>query len=161
MRGFHAQESEKNLTDAGAIRLHNALMSNDLGAARGVLGTSSPTTADPGPKTSRRLSWWVVGVVALGAFAASCVATQTAVSDAQRSLGLPGFWKGFWHGCIAPITFFVSIFSDHVRIYAAPNSGLWYDLGFMLGIGGFSHGVHRGGAASSRRRQRRLEEANT
>jgi len=102
-----------------------------------------------------------VGVVALGAFAASCVATQTAVSDAQRSLGLPGFWKGFWHGCIAPITFFVSIFSDHVRIYAAPNSGLWYDLGFMLGIGGFSHGVHRGGAASSRRRQRRLEEANT
>jgi hypothetical protein len=109
----------------------------------------------------RRRHWrQVLGVIALGAFAASCVATQPALTEAQRSLGIPGFWKGFWHGCIAPITFFVSIFSDHVRIYAAPNSGLWYDLGFMLGIGGFSHGVHRGGAANSRRRQRSLDEAN-
>jgi hypothetical protein len=109
----------------------------------------------------RRRHWrQVLGVLALGAFAASCVATQPALTETQRSLGIPGFWKGFWHGCIAPITVFVSIFSDHVRIYAVPNSGLWYDLGFMLGIGGFSHGVHRGGAANSRRRQRSLDEAN-
>jgi hypothetical protein len=110
---------------------------------------------------SRGHLWRILGVVALCAFATSCVATQSALTDAQRSLGVPGFWKGLWHGCIAPITFFVSLFSDHVRIYAAPNAGVWYDFGFMIGIGGFSHGVHRGGAASGRRRQRRLEERNT
>ena len=113
-----------------------------------------------GPEPSRRRVWQVVVVVALCALAASCVATQPPLTEAQRALGIPGFWKGFWHGCIAPITFFVSIFSDHVRIYAVPNAGVWYDFGFMLGIGGFSHGVHRGGAASNRRRQRRLDEAN-
>jgi len=119
-------------------------------------------TASAKPQTaSHRRLWLVIGAVALCAFATSCVATQPPLTDAQRALGIPGFWKGFWQGCIAPITFFVSIFSDHVRIYASPNSGLWYDLGFMLGIGGFSHGVHRGGAASNRRRQRRLGEANT
>ncbi len=118
-------------------------------------------TASVGSHTpSRSQLWQAVGVVTLCAFAASCVATQPPLTDAQRVLGIPGFWKGFWQGCIAPITFFVSIFSDHVRIYAAPNSGLWYDLGFMLGIGGFSHGVHRG-AAGNRRRQRRLDEVNT
>jgi len=63
------------------------------------------------------------------------------LSAAQHALPLPGFWMGFWHGCIAPVTFFVSLFTDQIRIYAFPNSGRWYDLGFMLGIGGFSHGV--------------------
>ena len=113
-----------------------------------------------GPETSQRHLWQMVGIVALCALAASCVATQAPLTEAQRALGTPGFWKGFWHGCIAPITFLVSIFSDHVRIYAVPNSGIWYDFGFMLGIGGFSHGVHRGGAANNRRRQRRLDEGD-
>ena len=63
-----------------------------------------------GTKALRRRSWQVVGVVALGVLTASCVATQAPLTEAQRSLGSPGFWKGFWHGCIAPITFFVSIF---------------------------------------------------
>jgi hypothetical protein len=53
---------------------------------------------------------------------------------------LPGFWKGLLHGCIAPVTFIVSLFSDY-RIYEFPNSGRWYDFGFMLGIGGFSGGI--------------------
>lgn len=71
----------------------------------------------------------------------ACVATQPSLSTVQHALPLPGFWRGFWHGCIAPVTFFVSLFTDQVRIYAFPNTGRWYDLGFMLGIGGFSHGV--------------------
>jgi len=52
----------------------------------------------------------------------------------------PGFWSGLWHGFISPIAFIVSLFSDY-RIYAFPNDGRWYDLGFMLGIGGFSGGI--------------------
>ena len=72
---------------------------------------------------------------------ASCTATQIEASSASA----PGFLLGFWHGFIAPIAFIVSLFSETVRIYAFPNGGLWYDFGFMLGIGGFSSGVFAGG----------------
>jgi hypothetical protein len=54
--------------------------------------------------------------------------------------GVPGFWKGLLHGCIAPVTFIISLFTDY-RIYEFPNAGRWYDFGFMLGIGGFGGGL--------------------
>ena len=72
---------------------------------------------------------------------AACFAEQ---SPAATRAVVPGFWMGLWHGIIAPLAFIVSLVSDHVRIYAIPNSGRWYDFGFMIGIGGFTHGVSRG-----------------
>ena len=45
-----------------------------------------------------------------------------------------GFLAGLWHGLIAPITFFVSLFHAKVRIYETNNRGRSYDLGFMIGI---------------------------
>jgi hypothetical protein len=68
----------------------------------------------------------------------SCAATQPHLMSLVKTG--PGFWKGLWQGFIAPVTFFVSLFSDHIRIYAYPHAGRWYDFGFMLGIGGFSGG---------------------
>ncbi len=47
-----------------------------------------------------------------------------------------GFWAGFWHGIICPITFLVSLFNSDVRIYETNNRGLLYDFGFILGISG-------------------------
>lgn len=47
--------------------------------------------------------------------------------------GEPGFWLGLWHGIILPITFLVSLFVDRVAVYALPNSGHLYDLGFVIG----------------------------
>jgi hypothetical protein len=44
-----------------------------------------------------------------------------------------GFWMGFWHGLIAPITFVVSLFNPGVRFYETNNNGGWYDFGFILG----------------------------
>ena len=92
----------------------------------------------------RRVLRPLVGVLAAAVVlsAAACFANQTATPVVRAVI--PGFWKGLWHGIIAPIAFIVSLFSDHVRIYASPNSGLWYDFGFMIGIGGFHHGVRRG-----------------
>jgi hypothetical protein len=46
-----------------------------------------------------------------------------------------GFWLGLWHGFIAPVTFFISLFSDSVNIYEVNNSGNWYDFGFVIGAG--------------------------
>jgi hypothetical protein len=95
----------------------------------------------------RRTPSIVTPVVLLALTLAACTATQT--PDASTP-GAPGFLFGLWHGIIAPITFVVSLFTDAVRVYAVPNLGRWYDLGFMLGIGGFSGGLFAG----SRRRWR-------
>jgi hypothetical protein len=74
---------------------------------------------------------------------ASCLAHQPAVPLAD----VPGFWKGIWHGVVAPIALVLGIFSD-VRVYAFPNTGGWYDLGFLLGLT-----VWGGGGCAARRRR--------
>jgi hypothetical protein len=61
-----------------------------------------------------------------------------------------GFWLGLWHGTISPITFVISLFSDNVSVYEVYNNGGWYDIGFLLGLGGVLGGGG-GGAAASRR----------
>jgi len=58
----------------------------------------------------------------------------------------PGFWLGLVHGAIILFSFIGSLFTD-VRIYAFPNSGVWYDFGFLIGvvsvIGGSGAGTGR------------------
>ena len=58
----------------------------------------------------------------------------------------PGFLMALLHGLVAPFALVGSVFSD-VRIYAFPNSGLFYDLGFLVGLsawgGGTSYAVRR------------------
>ncbi|NDB36427.1 MAG: hypothetical protein EB023_14050 [Flavobacteriia bacterium] len=56
----------------------------------------------------------------------------------------PGFFVGLWHGITAPLALIGSIFMD-IRIYEFPNSGAWYDFGFIIGIACWG-----GGAAASR-----------
>ncbi len=50
------------------------------------------------------------------------------------------------HGFIAPLALVGSVFSDF-RIYAFPNAGFFYDLGFLLGLsvwgGGTVYAVRR------------------
>jgi hypothetical protein len=81
----------------------------------------------------------------------ACTATQSAAATDPAAPS--DFLFGCWHGFIAPITFLVSIFSETVRVYAVPNTGLGYDFGFMLGISGFSGGIFSG----SRRRAKQAE----
>ncbi len=56
----------------------------------------------------------------------------------------PGFWTGMVHGFLIFFSMIGSYFSD-IRIYAFPNSGGFYDLGYLLGamisLGGFGVGV--------------------
>lgn len=63
-----------------------------------------------------------------------------------------GFFSGLWHGFIAPFSFFVSLFTDDVALYALNNNGAWYDFGFVLGAG-ILFGGSRG-----RRRKRKKEK---
>jgi len=48
---------------------------------------------------------------------------------------VPGFWMGLVHGFIAPVSLIGHLFDHSIRVYAFPNSGGWYDFGFVLGIG--------------------------
>ncbi len=80
-------------------------------------------------------------VVAAALAAWSCapgpnVSERTANAEGK----IAGFWLGIWHGLISPITFIVSIFSQHVRLYEVHNNGGWYNFGFVIGAGLFLSG---------------------
>lgn len=45
-----------------------------------------------------------------------------------------GFFWGIWHGLEAPWSLIARWFIDDVYMYAIPNTGWFYDLGFLMGI---------------------------
>jgi hypothetical protein len=55
-----------------------------------------------------------------------------------------GFWNGLWHGMIAGFTFIGSLFNHNIVVYAIHNNGAWYNLGFLLGVGGSFSGSTKG-----------------
>jgi hypothetical protein len=57
----------------------------------------------------------------------------------------PGFFSGLLQGFLILFSFIGSLFTDY-RIYAFPNSGGWYDFGFLIGAVMFLSG----GGASAR-----------
>ncbi len=65
---------------------------------------------------------------------------------------IAGFWKGLWHGLVAPITFIISIFTKSVRFYEVHNSGFWYNFGFVLGAGLFLSGGILGRGSCKKRK---------
>ena len=67
---------------------------------------------------------------------AACTAGVNPEIDSAAPDGdVAGFFMGLWHGFIAPITFFISLFTDNVNLYEVHNNGNWYDFGFVLGAG--------------------------
>lgn len=57
-----------------------------------------------------------------------------------------GFLSGIFHGFILIFSIIGKILGFNIGIYAEHNSGLFYWLGFIIGIGGLG-----GGASASRR----------
>ncbi len=92
----------------------------------------------------KQIYWVFLSILILSTACAQAVDVQSFVTGEPY-----GFWSGLWHGCIAPITFFVSLFDDEVAIYAINNVGGWYDFGFVLGAGILFGGGSKG---SSRRK---------
>lgn len=79
--------------------------------------------------------------VLLGLAALASCASQPVPSGVSD---VPGFFQALFHGFAAPVTLVLGWLWDG-RIYAFPNTGWFYDLGFMIGLG-----VWGGGAAASR-----------
>jgi hypothetical protein len=60
-----------------------------------------------------------------------------------------GFWAELWHGIIAPIVFFISLWDNTVSIYETNHNGRWYEFGFLLGVGAYAsnHEVRKAAGA--------------
>ena len=86
--------------------------------------------------------------VALGIlFVCAAILFACASQPHPESYDRPGFWSGLLHGFTIVFSLIGSIFID-VRIYAFPNSGGWYDLGYVLGAASFLGGSGAGASAS-------------
>ncbi|MDD2891952.1 MAG: hypothetical protein PHQ95_03225 [Candidatus Gracilibacteria bacterium] len=58
----------------------------------------------------------------------------TFVGDSHKIVtSTPGLFMGIWHGLVAPYTLIARYFID-IQMYAIPNSGFMYDLGFLGGM---------------------------
>jgi hypothetical protein len=79
-----------------------------------------------------------VVICAAAALLASC-ATQPPVNAYDP----PGFFSGLLHGFLIFFGFLAGLFTEY-RIYAFPNSGGWYDFGYLIGAA-----IFLGGGASA------------
>lgn len=57
-----------------------------------------------------------------------------------------GFFSGILHGIVFPFALIGKLFGSDVGLYASNNTGFFYWLGFLFGIGALG-----GGGAASRR----------
>ena len=81
----------------------------------------------------------IIGIVLL----TGLVLIACAAQPSPPYSGAPGFWWGVLHGFIAPSSLVGTFFDPTIRAYSFPNSGWWYDLGFVLGIGALGGGAGR------------------
>lgn len=83
----------------------------------------------------------LVVFLCIGVVLAGC-ASQPAVETSDP----PGFFLGLLHGFCLLFSLIASVFMD-VRIYAYPNAGFLYDLGFFFGAAAF---LGAGGAGANK-----------
>jgi ABC-type multidrug transport system permease subunit len=88
----------------------------------------------------KRIYLCVIILLLIGILSACLAGPNPMEKKSNKEGKVAGFWKGLWHGFIAPITFIISIFSSEVRFYEVYNSGFWYNFGFVLAAGLFLSG---------------------
>jgi len=93
----------------------------------------------------RRVILAVVLVAMLVALAGCAAGPNQLAGTPDDDGAVAGFWKGLWHGIIAPITFIISLFARNVHFYEVHNNGGWYNLGFVIGAGILFGGGFLGG----------------
>lgn len=82
-------------------------------------------------------------------FAISLILAGCASQPNVNSYGAPGLFSGLMHGFFLLFAFVGSLFIDEISIYAFPNSGGWYDFGFIIGIAFFSYLTDQGAEQAS------------
>ena len=90
--------------------------------------------------------YWPLLILLVLLLSACAAGANQAVDVPDADGDTAGFFLGFWHGLIIPVTFVISLFTDSVSVYEVHNNGNWYDFGFVLGVVAFV-----GGSCSARR----------
>lgn len=90
----------------------------------------------------------IAGIAVL--LAAVLLLTSCATQPDPLVQQAPGFFMGLLHGFLIVFSFIGSLFTDY-RIYAFPNGGLWYDLGYLFGASAFLSGSGASGCRRSRK----------
>lgn len=85
-------------------------------------------------------------ILCVGALLVQGCATQPPPAAGPE---VPGFFLGLLHGFLLLFGFIASLFTDY-RIYAFPNSGFWYDFGYLIGAMSFLGGGGAGARSGSR-----------
>ncbi len=96
----------------------------------------------------------VVIIIVLLLLLTACLAGPNPMQKRTDKKGeVAGFWRGLWHGMVAPITFIISIFNPKISLYEVHNNGLWYNFGFVLGAGLFLSGGILGHAGRKKKKK--------
>ena len=85
-------------------------------------------------KTACHREWRMCGFVALCLLVLSL--SGCAHQPSPLAYDPPGFFSGLLHGFLILFSFIGSLFTD-LRIYSFPNSGGWYDFGYLLEVSMF------------------------
>jgi len=93
-------------------------------------------------------------VCLLVATLASCAAGANDLLGTSRIEGEApaGFILGLWHGLIAFIAFVISLFNKNVSVYEVHNTGVTYNLGYIIGLA-----IAFGGSVKGTRRNRKKD----
>jgi hypothetical protein len=86
-------------------------------------------------------------IIAVSVFVLLTLAACATQPVVERNAS-PGFFLGFFHGFIAWFALIGHIFDHDIRVYAFPNTGGWYDFGFLIGASCWAGG---GGAAAKKK----------
>lgn len=109
----------------------NSILSRVGGMGRvGAVAERRRRGLPPGETTSRLRPRLAAALVAALAVAA-CTATQ---SPSVVQPDAPGLLPGIWHGFLFPFAFAFSLFTDDIAVYAVPNQGMAYNVGYFIGI---------------------------
>jgi hypothetical protein len=90
-----------------------------------------------------------ISIIAILFILAGLIFTGCATQSPGNVIDPPGFWHGLLHGFIIFFSFIASLFTDY-EIYAFPNTGGWYDFGFLIGVMSFFGG---GGSQAGKRKK--------
>jgi len=83
--------------------------------------------------------------IAIGLILLICITSLSSCAPEGYESNEAGFISGIWHGFIIGFSLIGKLFGADIGIYAENNTGFFYWLGFIIGIGGF------GGGAAARR----------
>ena len=83
---------------------------------------------------STRTRRWHVAFAVLGLLLLAGCAGGPASEWAGKDAEPAGFFWGLWHGVLMIVTLVVSFFTSDVSIYEINNTGVGYNIGYVLGV---------------------------